>query len=116
MNLPAKPKFASPCNNCGACCIAQLCPAGQIAFPDAVAPCPGLLIEGGKALCKLVLTEKAAGMEPLLALNLGIGYGCQLHDDETTDAELVAFDDASQRRSAIDWTALRNFRVRKVAS
>lgn len=80
--LPIKPAFEAPCNRCGVCCANALCPAGEIAFPGAVAPCPGLKIApcGTQTYCQLVAIEIFAGMEPILQRSLGIGEGCTMED------------------------------------
>lgn len=95
MPLQPKPRFAAPCNHCGECCKGQLCELAQIAFPGASAPCPGLDVREDVALCSLVITEAAAGMEPMLANSLGIGCGCSMPDAATTDAEVGEFDRVS---------------------
>lgn len=95
MTFPFKPPFASPCNHCGRCCAEQLCELGQLAFPGASAPCPGLDVREDVALCSLVITEAAAGMEPMLAKSLGIGCGCSMADANTTDTEIEEFDRVS---------------------
>ena len=43
----------------------------------------------------LVITEVAAGMEPMLANSLGIGCGCSMPDAGTSDAEVDEFDRVS---------------------
>lgn len=114
MSLPTKPKFGSPCNHCGACCIAVKCPAGQAAFPghqDGSSPCPALVITDDKAICGLVLAEKrlAVGeVVPLITMSLGIGCGCSMHDPDTTEQESEAFDRRSvlrMRKLLVDWKA-----------
>jgi len=90
--LPPKPKFDSPCNNCGLCCQLELCKAAELAFPEAVAPCPALRHVDGKALCGLVLMEVQKGLEPVLQRLLGIGTGCSMRDEDTTDEEVAAAD------------------------
>jgi hypothetical protein len=77
---PPKPAYGAPCNGCGFCCAAQVCAIGRVAFPGAAAPCPGMLFDEGRFRCKVVLVEKAAGMEPLIATALGIGKGCDSDD------------------------------------
>lgn len=79
-NAPPKPRHGEPCNGCGLCCAAEVCEIGQMAFPGASAPCPGMLFDEGRFHCKLVLTEQMAGMEPLIARALGIGKGCDADD------------------------------------
>lgn len=95
MPLQLKPRFAGPCNHCGECCKGQLCELGQMAFPSASAPCPGLDVREDVAMCSLVITEAAAGMAPMLANSLGIGCGCSMPDAGTTDAEVGEFDRVS---------------------
>lgn len=95
MSLPPKPSFTAPCNHCGVCCQGQLCELGEMAFPRASAPCPGLDVREDAALCSLVVTEAVAGMEPMLAKSLGIGCGCSMPDADTTDAQVDTFDRVS---------------------
>lgn len=95
MPLPPKPRFAEPCNHCGLCCKSQLCELAVMAFPGASAPCPGLDVRQNVALCSLVITETAAGMEPMLANSLGIGSGCSMPDPDTTDAQVEELDRVS---------------------
>lgn len=95
MPLPPKPSFAAPCNHCGLCCRDQLCELGQMAFPGASAPCPGLNVREHVALCSLVVMEAAAQMEPMLATSLGVGCGCSMPDADTTDAQVEEFDRVS---------------------
>jgi hypothetical protein len=61
-------------------------------FPLAEAPCPALIVENGNALCSFVLTERANNLNPILAATLGIGCGCSMPDETTTDEEVEAFD------------------------
>lgn len=70
----------------------QICPIGEMTFPGQQAPCPALMMEDGKARCGIVMMEAAAGMEPLAAKSLGIGCGCSMPDEETTEEEIAAFD------------------------
>lgn len=39
---PAKPAAGQPCNGCGVCCAAELCPMGRLLFLRARGPCPAL--------------------------------------------------------------------------
>lgn len=95
MPLQPKPPFTAPCNHCGECCKGQLCELAYMAFPGASAPCPGLDVREDVALCSLVITEAAAGMEPMLAKSLGIGCGCSMRDGGTSDAQVDEFDRVS---------------------
>jgi hypothetical protein len=112
MSLPDKPRFSSPCNNCGRCCREQICFAGKLAFPGAVAPCPGIVLEGDKSLCALVKTEKENNLPPILEIGLGIGNGCSMPDDRTTDAEVELFTHISTLRANAQWEAVRNAHIK----
>lgn len=90
--MTAKPPFRSPCNHCGMCCQAQLCEVGEMVFPGAPAPCPGLLKRDDRHLCGLVLMEQAARALPLIQFGLGIGTGCSMPDDTTLPEEIARFD------------------------
>lgn len=92
-----KSKYAEPCTHCGACCRASLCPAAEVAFPDASPPCPGIYERDSRVYCGLVLMEKIGReldetVEPLVQKMLGIGCGCSYPDEETTEAEVILFD------------------------
>lgn len=80
--LPPKPRQGEACNGCGLCCHVELCLAGVLAFPEAEAPCPGLLFANGRTYCKLVLAEQTnPALDPLIQRGLGIGLGCSMPDD-----------------------------------
>lgn len=79
---PAKPREGRPCNGCGHCCTKMVCSIGEMAFNTTVAPCPGLVARAEGMRCRLVETEIAAGMEPLIQNALGIGKGCCSADAE----------------------------------
>lgn len=57
---PPKPAEWSPCNGCGLCCIAEVCPLPEsfgLPFKDrSVGPCPVLEFEDGRYWCGLVRT------------------------------------------------------------
>ena len=90
ITLP-KPRYTEACNHCGLCCSLEICPAGENAYPDAVAPCPGMLKHKDGFLCSLVI-EEAAREENALSRALGIGVGCSMPDESTTDDEVWKFD------------------------
>ena len=83
LGLPLKPRYGTPCNGCGLCCMLELCPAGKLAFPDSSAPCPALMVseDKSKTYCGLVRAEIDHGMEPILQKSLGIGTGCSMTDE-----------------------------------
>ena len=41
-DAPDKPALGSPCNGCGVCCAAELCPLGRVIFRKSRGPCPAL--------------------------------------------------------------------------
>jgi hypothetical protein len=90
VNLPPKPRFGTACNGCGICCKLSLCELAQIAFPGAQEPCPALKIapDGRSTYCELAATEAANRMPPLIQTILGVGYGCSMTDDDTTDEQI----------------------------
>jgi len=57
---PDKPAFGSPCNGCGLCCAAELCPLGRVMFRHKSGPCPALVwrAEEKRHVCGLA-TEPA---------------------------------------------------------
>ena len=82
MNLnkkyPQKAKTGEQCNQCGQCCITQICKIGKIADPEAQPPCPqlGYSEEWRMFGCRLVTAEAILPGEKLIAKALGIGQGC----------------------------------------
>lgn len=83
-----KPPHGSPCNRCGACCYATLCPLGQKVFRRAIGPCPALLYDGTESACGLVVEPAKYYLLAVLragsseaasaaaALLVGSGTGC----------------------------------------
>jgi hypothetical protein len=51
-----KPAHGEPCNRCGACCEASVCPLGQrvLGLPFHAGPCPALSGEPGETSCGLI--------------------------------------------------------------
>lgn len=94
--LPAKPRYSQACNHCGICCALALCPIGEKAYPGHSAPCPALVVIEGQAKCGIVLTEERAGLEPIIRKVLGIGCGCSMEDEDTTEEQAAAFDARSR--------------------
>jgi hypothetical protein len=82
MSLPDKPRYMEACNRCGICCALEVCSIGQLAYPGAAAPCPGLKLEpDGKATyCEVIRCEIEHGMPPLLQVAMGVGIGCTMRD------------------------------------
>lgn len=85
--LEKKPKHGQPCNSCGLCCVATLCPLAQHLFKREQGPCPALSYESGKSICGVVANPMKHAMGAALrngieatrsaALHLiGSGTGC----------------------------------------
>lgn len=104
--LPPKPKFGSSCNYCGLCCSVSPCDVAKKIYADNwSAPCPSLVMEGGKALCGLVSEAPEATANSIKTI-LGMGYGCSMPDQDTTQEDLNAFDIRSLMKLLRDPDAL----------
>lgn len=79
---PDKPAPGQPCNGCGFCCAAEVCPIGT-AMGVVEAPCALLRWDdaGSQFRCGAVL-DCPSDLQPLLKLTMGIGMGC---DSEVND-------------------------------
>ncbi len=77
-HAPEKPNRGKPCNGCGLCCAAERCQAAVMVIGEGPGPCPLMRFHDGRFWCGLVETEKAVGMEPIIAAVLGIGTGCSV--------------------------------------
>jgi hypothetical protein len=95
----AKAPYGAPCNNCGLCCRAWVCPAGQAVLGVAgEGPCPAIeSTSDGGGVCGLIksparyapiktMINGEAAMREAFALMVGAGQGC----DAETDDEVVA--------------------------
>ena len=93
MNL-VKPKYTEPCNHCGLCCHLELCAVAKIAHPGKSAPCPSLIQKDNEYFCGMVLMEQGLKNKhgSMIAKALGIGTGCSMPDEDTTDEEIEEFD------------------------
>ncbi len=92
---PPKPKEGAPCNGCGFCCAAEVCPIGVRVFGTDVAPCPGMTFRDGRFLCGVVLVENIIGGTEI-ANALGVGRGC---DSEDFDLEDIGTSDLPDQAS-----------------
>jgi len=54
----------------------QVCGIGRVVFPDAPAPCPGIVYEEGRVRCSVVLAEIEDGKHKMVQEMLGVGAGC----------------------------------------
>jgi hypothetical protein len=66
-----KPLMWEPCNNCGWCCLTEVCPVGVGITGSKDTPCPLLEARDGKHFCTVVENSNGA-----LADVIGIGTGC----------------------------------------
>lgn len=84
---PRKPPYGSPCNGCGLCCEAQLCPLGAHVFHMREGPCPALRYVDAASVCGLVaepsryarfLAAKhgATTLREAALICIGAGHGC----------------------------------------
>ncbi len=62
-----KPKFGEDCNNCGWCCLTEVCPVGKQKGAGEMLPCKFLT---DNKRCGLVVEAKA------MFLAIGAGTGC----------------------------------------
>lgn len=78
-----KPRHGQPCNGCGLCCMAELCPLALSVFGKKPGPCPALMLERTadgqprKFVCGLVVSEAIPPpLREAAALLIGSGQGC----------------------------------------
>lgn len=108
-----KPKHGEPCNRCGLCCIATLCPLAVRVFKRAIGPCPALSYGADhKSVCGLVATPQnfaikvvaKSGVEAAsaaAALLTGSGTGCDARvNGEAPNRAFYDFLRAWDRRNA----------------
>lgn len=79
-DAPAKPRWGSPCNGCGACCAAEVCRVGLAVYGDVPAPCPGMTFRAGRFWCEPVELADRLDWGWFLRLTIGIGVGCDMDD------------------------------------
>lgn len=106
--IPIKPKYNSPCNGCGACCLMVPCALATtylgVTINDA---CPALEFEESRYWCGLVRNpakylkvgpeawkeqEMRVQLSPIFAGMLRLGGGCDAQDglfDTGTDVALA---------------------------
>ncbi|WP_374339239.1 hypothetical protein [Leeia sp.] len=83
---PHKPQMGQPCNGCGVCCAAELCPLARLRFLKRQGPCPALQWRGTQYGCGMLLAPErylpfAAWWRSRLGQRclrrwLGVGVGC----------------------------------------
>lgn len=100
-----KPPHGKPCNLCGICCMATLCPLGEHIFGRKIGPCPALTPEGESTpqayFCGLTVNpDIPEEMKEAAKLLIGAGQGCDARiNGEPSDAE---FNARLLRQDAID--------------
>lgn len=84
----SKPPMGSPCNNCGLCCRAELCPIGMEVFLQPAGTCPALEeTADGSSVCGLIAHPEVYRMVRTLQMGpeamaeaasflIGSGFGC----------------------------------------
>lgn len=100
---PQKPPHGAPCNSCGLCCKAELCPLGAHIFGEYEGPCPALEREPENVTYRCGLVARPALYAPILTalhgmqrlseaalLLIGHGVGCdaRIHG-ETENREFL---------------------------
>ena len=70
ISVENKPAYGDDCNNCGYCCLSEVCVVGQELTGKTIGPCSLLVQEGDKHFCSLVINS--AEMKSVI----GIGDGC----------------------------------------
>ena len=85
--LERKPPHGAPCNRCGYCCKAIICPFGAVLFKRQHGPCPALVENEAGLACGVVahpmnyarvrtLTHGVEEMRRAALLLIGAGDGC----------------------------------------
>lgn len=84
----AKPAYGDPCNGCGGCCRAELCPLGHAVFGGELQrECPAIEMDGPRVICGLVahpmtyrmaksLQHGMAAMSSAARAMIASGSGC----------------------------------------
>lgn len=69
--LEKKPPHGQPCTRCGLCCVAIVCPLGQVVFRRRAGPCPALRRDA-ESLSSCGLVDEPAVFAPMVALRAGV--------------------------------------------
>jgi len=73
---PVKPEPGAPCNGCGVCCLAELCPIARLRFLRTAGPCPALLWMPDLRRYQCGMLAGAGLFRPLIARWIAAGIGC----------------------------------------
>lgn len=75
--LSKKPSYGSVCNQCGWCCMMEVCSIGKEVYgKEQQSPCPALIYANNRHWCKFVLAEDMLNEPSIIGTALGIGKGC----------------------------------------
>ena len=78
-----KPEFGDKCNNCGWCCLTEVCPTGLEFGKSSEIPCQYIVTKGDKHYCKLAIPNIAIMNE-----HLAVGTGCDAKTQTEVFTEL----------------------------
>lgn len=120
--LDKKPAHGAPCNRCGLCCVATVCPLGRHVLNQAAGPCPALQQDAEGASCGLVadpmrfarqrtLTHGVEAMRQAAVVLIGSGTGCDARfngewKDDSFYSKLTEWDRVMRsqvRRARVLW-------------
>lgn len=116
--LQKKPPHGAPCNGCGLCCKAVLCPLAQMVFKHEQGPCPALTSENRCGMVEEPLSWRrtatwkhgAAAMRSAALLLIGSGWGC----DARVNGEPVNEDFRFKLRQLERETRAQTLKARKL--
>lgn len=77
-DAPQKPAPGAPCNGCGVCCAASLCPPARLRYRRRDGPCPALRwIEGERRYaCGMLQDARTRLTRWWIRRAIGAGIGC----------------------------------------
>ena len=127
-----KPKIGEPCNNCGICCMSQVCGNGSFVMglvdelgKRADGRCPALIeADKGKYMCDIVRNPTkyikhskypASVLSRNFAHLIGSGIGCdELLDDDSESEEWKLDELIEAMQSDTEWLRKSNIAIKVV--
>lgn len=95
--LERKPPHGAPCNSCGLCCHAVLCPLGAAVFGNQRGPCPALRFnDKAESTCALTATPEPQRSAALYLIGAGDGCDARFNGEPRN----IAFAEALDARKA----------------